>query len=140
MSINFDKIKLVKNQSENGMKRAIETRNKEFKQRNIVTKDVLVPVKDNDGNIVKDDKTGKPLMRIVTTAVHIPEIEKEATKLFIDSYDCWFDGCEELRKQYKEELAAISKESCPPCKKGQIWRKYIRKTVEALQNQAKQVN
>lgn len=137
MSNDLNNIKLVGNQSIKGMKNAMNIRNKEFKQRNIITKDILVQVKDAEGKPVVDKVTGKPVMKIVTTPVHIPDEEKEATKLFIDSYECWFDGCEELRRQYKQELAALSDENCVPCKKGAIWRKYIRKTVEALKQQSK---
>jgi hypothetical protein len=74
------------------MRRAIEFRNKEFKERNIVTKDIVTPVKDKDGNPVKD-KDGNPVMRIITIPIHIPEIEKQALKVFVDSVPCWFDGC-----------------------------------------------
>lgn len=133
--MDLNKVELVSSQSKKGIQNAIAVRNKEFKQRNIVTKDILVQIKDQDGNPVIDEKTGKPLMRVVTTPVHIPEEEKEATKLFIDSYECWFDGCKELREAYKKELASLGDENCIPCKKGAIWRKYIRKTVDALKRQ-----
>lgn len=135
--MDLDKVKLVSSQSKKGIQNAITARNKEFKQRNIVTKDILVPVKDSEGNVIIDSKTGKPVMRVVTTPISIPEEEKEATKLFIDSYKCWFEGCQELRDAYKKELASLGDASCVPCKKGAIWRKYIRKTVEAIKSQRK---
>ena len=42
--MDLDKVKLVSSQSKKGIQNAITARNKEFKHRNIVTKDILVPV------------------------------------------------------------------------------------------------
>jgi hypothetical protein len=43
------------------VRRAMEFREKECKKRNIITKDILVPVKDKDGNVIKGED-GKPVM------------------------------------------------------------------------------
>lgn len=131
---NINNVTLIGSQSQDGMRRAIEFRNKEFKERNIVTKDIVTPVKDKDGNPVKD-KDGNPVMRIITIPIHIPEIEKQALKVFVDSVPCWFDGCQELRNKYKQELKENSiDEGCSSCKKGPIIRKYLKLAAQALQN------
>ena len=123
MNTNIDNVTLTSAQSKLGIKAAIKQRNKEFQKRNIITKDILVPVKDKDGNIVK---------RWVTIPTYIPEVEKEAIKVFIDSYPCWFPGCEELRKKYKDELNSENPNGCSSCKKAPILRKYLKLAVNAL--------
>lgn len=131
MDTNIDNVTLTSAQSKLGIKAAIKQRNKEFQKRNIITKDILVPVKDKDGNIVKD-KDGNIVKRWVTIPTYIPEVEKEAIKVFIDSYPCWFAGCEELRKKYKDELNSENPNGCSSCKKAPILRKYLKLAVNAL--------
>lgn len=117
------------------VKRAMEFRTKECQKRNIITKDVLLPVKDKDGNIVKGED-GQPLMQWATIPTFIPQVEKDALKVFIDSIPCWFNGCEQIREAYNNELKRTvdSKQSqCSDCKKGPVLRKYLRKVVEILQ-------
>lgn len=117
------------------IKRAMEFRTKECQKRNIITKDVLLPVKDKEGNIVKGED-GQPLMQWATIPTFIPQVEKDALKVFIDSIPCWFNGCEQIREAYNNELkrTADSKQSkCSDCKKGPVLRKYLRKVVEILQ-------
>lgn len=129
----IDNVTLDASQSKVGIKAAIQFKNREFKKRNIITKDQFVPVKDKDGNIVKD-QDGNPVMRWVTIPTFIPEIEKEAIKIFVDSYPCWFDGCEDIRKAYKEEVErTLGPDGCTSCKKGAILRKYLKQAVDALQ-------
>lgn len=117
------------------VKRAMEFRAKECKKRNIITKDILVPVKDKDGNVIKGED-GQPVMQWATIPTFIPQVEKDALKVFIDSIPCWFNGCEQIRDAYNKELKITmdSKSSkCSDCKKGPILRKYLRKAVEILQ-------
>lgn len=131
-NIDLDKVTLVASQSKQGLKNVMQFRNKQFAERNIVTKTVMHPVMDKDGNPLKDDK-GEPVMRMVTIPVHIPEVEKEAIKVFVDSVPCWFDGCEKLRQEYKKELEDNKLEpGCSSCKKGAILRKYLKIAVNIL--------
>ena len=59
--------------------------------------------------------------------------EKEAIKIFVDSYPCWFDGCEDIRKAYKDEVErTLGPDGCTSCKKGAILRKYLKQAVDAL--------
>lgn len=127
----LSKTTLAQDQSNIGMLHNVKFRNEEFRKRNIITKDVLHPVLDAKGNKVLD-KNGKPVMRLVTVPVSIPDIEREALKIFVDSQPCWFEGCEEIRKAFKEELNQGNYTGCAPCKKGAVWRKYLKKTVDAL--------
>jgi hypothetical protein len=80
----LSKTTLAQDQSSVGMLHNVKFRNEEFRKRNIVTKDVLHPVLDAKGNKVLD-KNGKPVMRLVTVPVSIPDIEREALKIFVDS-------------------------------------------------------
>ena len=76
-NIDLNKVNLVKSQSKEGLKNTMKFRQQQLAERNIITKTVLQPVKDADGNVVKGED-GQPVMRMVTIPVHIPEIEKEA--------------------------------------------------------------
>lgn len=121
-------------QSPTGIKNFKMNKDKIFKERGIVTKDVAIPVKDKNGNLVYGSD-GQPLVHWHTTTVMIPEIEKEAIRIFSDKYPCWFDGCEEIRKQIEIEMGSIDPNSCKKCEKGAIMRKYIKKVVEILKKQ-----
>ena len=51
---------------------------------------------------------------------------------FFGSTPCWFDGCEELRKQYNEELSKIGGAACGTgCEKGTLIRKYLKLVAQA---------
>jgi hypothetical protein len=53
--------------------------------------------------------------------------------LFLPEYECWFEGCKELREAYLAEIAALEAEAaakgvpCAGCDIGDIKRKYIAK-------------
>ena len=132
-NIDLNNVNLVKSQSKEGLKNTMKFRQQQLAERNIITKTVLQPVKDQDGNVVKGED-GQPVMRMVTIPVHIPDIEKEAIKVFVDSIPCWFDGCQKIRDDYKNELQANKLEpGCTSCKKGNILRKYLKIAVSILQ-------
>ena len=57
--------------------------------------------------------------------------EQELFKFFSDHSECWFDGCEEMRKKYKEELDKLPP-NCPNCQKGALIRKYKEKIKPLL--------
>jgi hypothetical protein len=46
-------------------------------------------------------------------------------QFFNDNYPCWFEGCEDLRRAYKEELAQQT--NCKTCTRGTLIRKYSEK-------------
>lgn len=128
----INKIKLINAQNREGIKRFIQHKNRETASRGIITKDVLVPLKDKDGKVIVD-KDGKPTYRVVTIPTSIPEVEKEAIKVFIETYPCWFPGCQEIRDAYNRELGEQqNKDGCTSCKKGTIMRKYLAKAVDIL--------
>lgn len=132
-NIDLNNVNLVKSQSKEGLKNTMKFRQQQLAERNIITKTVLQPVKDQDGNVVKGED-GQPVMRMVTIPVHIPDIEKEAIKVFVDSIPCWFEGCQKIRDDYKNELQANKLEpGCTSCKKGNILRKYLKIAVSILQ-------
>ena len=67
---------------------------------------------------------------------------KHISKYFKEGYDtvhkffatkeCWFPGCDELRKQYDAAVSALGDASCVPCKKGAITRQFVPKVKAAL--------
>lgn len=124
---------LVDGQNKEGLKQVIRKKSANT-NRGIITKDVLIPVKTEDGKQVFDEN-GKPVTQFVTIPTYIPEVEKEAIKVFLDTYPCWFQGCEDIRKAYKQELEELSKTpgGCTGCKKGPLLRKYINKVVNILE-------
>lgn len=132
-NIDLNNVNLIKSQSKEGLKNTMKFRQQQLAERNIITKTVLQPVKDANGNTLKGED-GQPVMRMVTIPVHIPEVEKEAIKVFVDSIPCWFDGCQKIRDDYKNELKANQLEpGCTSCKKGNILRKYLKIAVSILQ-------
>jgi len=53
---------------------------------------------------------------------------------FSKSRECWFEGCEEMRSKYFEEVEELDikyKGKCPSCKKGGVIRKYIQELKDA---------
>lgn len=50
---------------------------------------------------------------------------------FSEHTPCWFSGCEELRKQYKNEIKNLGA-SCPSCEKGKLNRKYLELVKKCL--------
>jgi hypothetical protein len=53
--------------------------------------------------------------------------EQKIMTFFSDLTPCWFDGCEELRKEYKEDYAKIGGANCKACTHGALIRKYMEK-------------
>jgi hypothetical protein len=51
---------------------------------------------------------------------------------FFTSEPCWFEGCEELRAKYQADLEAQQTgDGCKTCK-GVLYRKYIKKVLDAM--------
>lgn len=94
-------------------------------------------------------KDGKPIVgddgNVVThEAVHIisvPADEQAAIDFFADDKECWFGGCEELRRKYNAEVdKAMSSGGCTSCQKNKIMRKYIELVKEELKRNEKLEN
>jgi len=77
--------------------------------------------KDTKAKVEKSDSSeAKP--------VSLDRNTKELFKFFSPSVPCWFDGCEELREQYKNEKQKLLDKhdgNCPACAEGQLVNKYL---------------
>jgi hypothetical protein len=88
---------------------------------------------DDHQNIVAEELMPEELPPIKTTAIRdasgklvvssISDTDRRILGFFSPSTPCWFQGCEELRKQYQVEEGALDA-NCPDCQKGAIIRKY----------------
>lgn len=85
---------------------------------------------------VKDPTTGEETLveRIVITS--IPPEEAELNRFYSLDIDCWFNGCEQLREEYKNELAkaGTTDAPCTGCQKGAIMRLFEKRVRAAIQN------
>lgn len=66
--------------------------------------------------VVKED--GR---KVITS---VSQEDQEILKFFVDSIPCWFEGCEELRKEWNEEVKKAGGEKCVGCARGRIMRKF----------------
>lgn len=57
------------------------------------------------------------------TITHISEEDRRSLSFFALNTPCWFPECENLRRQYRDELTKLSP-GCPACQKGALVRKY----------------
>lgn len=58
--------------------------------------------------------------------------DQEILKFFVDSVPCWFEGCEELRKEWNEAVAKAGGEKCVGCARGRIMRQFNPRVRELL--------
>jgi hypothetical protein len=87
------------------------------------------------------DTDPKDLSTIALTAtptsarIQLSEAAKKNIKFFGHG-PCWFEGCEQLRAEYQNELTAMQAraEGCRGCEKGVLMRKYL-ELVEAATNE-----
>lgn len=63
---------------------------------------------------------------------NVSEQDKEIFKFFSSYQPCWFEGCEEMKKNYQADLDTNGGESCPSCTRGQIIRRYVPLIKKAL--------
>ena len=61
----------------------------------------------------------------VDSVLEIKDYPKDYYKFFSIESPCWFEGCDELRKQYLEEKKVLDESDCPSCKRGALNRKYL---------------
>jgi hypothetical protein len=61
----------------------------------------------------------------------VPAREQEVISFFSLTKPCWFEGCEELRKEYLAEYEAIGGANCQACDHGALIRKFMPK-IDAI--------
>jgi hypothetical protein len=94
------------------------------------------PVLDKDGNQLKDS-SGNPVFSNRIIIKSVPPEEAELNRFYTLQIPCWFDGCEELRKEYKEALDKAGKGpdgTCTDCEKGAIMRMFADRVKLAIKN------
>ena len=94
------------------------------------------PVLDDSGTQVVDSK-GEPVYSTRIVIKSIPPDEAELNKFYTLQIPCWFNGCEELRNEYKKALAKAGKGdagSCTDCEKGAIMRMFAERVKLAIKN------
>lgn len=110
-----------------------------------------IPITDENGNILLDSD-GNPSVRKQIVITSIPDPEKWTAAVFAGIQECWFDGCQELRDEFKQRLASaaaddedddtenISDEdkldkkaaSCSNCQRARIIRSMHAKVLKAV--------
>ena len=70
-----------------------------------------------------------------TVITSMPQIEQDVYKFFTAT-PCWFEGCEDLKKSYNEQLTDLG-DDCRNCDKGALMRKMIPHIRKALHENAK---
>jgi hypothetical protein len=65
-----------------------------------------------------------------------PELEGEVYRFFTEC-ECWFDGCEELRAEYKRRLEELP-DDCPSCVEGDVMRAMLDAVRKAIQRHRKE--
>ena len=58
----------------------------------------------------------------------IPDLEREVIRFFSTGRPCWFEGCEQLRKELAETRAS---KKCPKCE-GTLIRQFMPRVREAI--------
>lgn len=98
---------------------------------------VKEPVLDSDGNQLKDSH-GNPVTHNRIIIKSIPPEEAELNRFYTLQIPCWFDGCEELRKEYQAEIdkagAKKADGTCTDCEKGAIMRMFADRVKLAIKN------
>lgn len=91
--------------------------------------DLGIIVNTTTKEVVKEDGT-------VETVIHNEFVGfkegYDTVHKFFATTECWFPGCDELRKQYDAAVSALGDASCVPCKKGAITRQFVPKVKAAL--------
>ena len=60
---------------------------------------------------------------------NVTQSDMQLYRLFSKTAPCWFEGCEELRREYFEEKEKLESD-CPPCGRGALIRKYLARMQE----------
>lgn len=103
---------------------SIEKTIEHLNARGIGYKIIEEPVTDADGRfVVGGDK--QPLTKKIIVITNVPFLESEVNKFYSKYTECWFEGCEELRKRYNEALKKAGEtRECTSCQKGAIMRQF----------------
>lgn len=80
------------------------------------------------------DKKGNPITKDRIVIKSIPASEAELNRFYSLDIPCWFNGCEELRKEYKAELDKANPTGCTDCQKGAIMRLFEDRIRLAIKN------
>lgn len=101
----------------------------------VTHKTIETPALDGDGNPVMDEE-GNPVMNRQLVITSVPDETIKLMSFFSEApdFECWFGGCEGLRKQYLADLEEAGGASCPDCKRGAIIRKYMPIVRDAIRN------
>lgn len=94
------------------------------------------PVLDSNGNPVLDSK-GEQTYSTRIVIKSIPSDEAELNKFYTLQIPCWFNGCEELREEYKKALTKAGNGdagTCTDCEKGAIMRMFAERVKLAIKN------
>lgn len=83
------------------------------------------------------DEAGKPRQVRVLSITSIPDITQRAMGFFVDTVPAFFPGCDELRAQYKDEMAAAKNAGCTGCQEAALKRKYIRIVLDHMKEYEK---
>jgi len=87
---------------------------------------------------VKEKEDTLPLTRrsvskdgkVVINKISQEDIDR--MKFFVPGYECNFEGCEDLKKSYEDELEKMGGNNCKACAKGALIRKYMAKLDKLL--------
>lgn len=108
----------------------IATITKNLDKRGITYEIINVPV--TKGGVPVKDENGNTVMHEAVHIISVPPEEQAFLDFIAGERECWFEGCEELRRKYREEYdAAGGDEGCTSCQKNKIMRKYARLVKEA---------
>lgn len=93
--------------------------------------------RDPETNELILDAAGNPTKVRVLTITSVSDTTQRAMGFFLDTVPSFFPGCDELRVQYKEELAAAKNAGCTGCQEAALKRKYIRIVLDHLKEYEK---
>jgi hypothetical protein len=70
------------------------------------------------------------------------EVSPETMKLmrFVDlNFPCWFNGCEDLRNDYKKDLEKHGGAECKSCVRGALNKKYLKLAQKMIDNEKSKI-
>jgi hypothetical protein len=65
----------------------------------------------------------------------IPEKDQQVYRFFSTDYPCYFEGCQELRDRYNQEIENLEKKNCKDCDKIDTIKKFKRLVRTALEKE-----
>lgn len=92
-------------------------------------------VVDRDQNILEELDLGPdqgPIRRVES----VSDEDQAAIRFFLPNYECDFPGCEELKREFDQEVAKAGGSGCKGCARGGIMRRFLPRVKEAQRGQA----